>query len=188
MARVGLKDLFAFELLKDDDTGVTFGEPFRIAKAIEATINPQTSEAMLHADDAMVEYFASVTGYDVSLNIDDLKTEVKGKLLGYKTDADGVIIEDNELTAKEHAIAFRSLRSDGDYEYRVLYKVRFAPTEERYQTQGDSVEFQTPTITGKAMALHDGLFGANVIESETSEAVIEGWFEEPHLPSETATP
>ena len=184
MARVGLIDLFAWEVLTDDDSGVTFGEPFRIAKAIEATINPKTNEASLYADDAMVEYFAGVTGYDVSLNIDDLKTEVKGKLLGYSTDADGVVIENNELNAKEHAIAFRALRSDGDYEYRVLYKVRFAPTEDRYQTQGDNVEFQTPTITGKAMALHNGLFGGNVIESETSTTVIDNWFKEPHLPTE----
>lgn len=182
MARVGVKDLFAWEVTQDTDEGVTFGEPFRVAKAIEITINPQSQEASLYADDAMVEYVSAVTGYDVSLNVDDLTTEVKGKLLGYKKDKDGVVIENNELSAKEHAVGFRAKRSDGNYEYRVLYKVRFAPTEDRYQTQGDNVEFQTPTITGKAMALHNGLFGANVIDKETSEEVIGQWFKKPHLP------
>lgn len=187
MARVGIKDLFAWEVTQDNDEGITFGEPFRVAKAIEVTINPQSQEASLYADDAMVEYVSAVTGYDISLNVDDLTTEVKGKLLGYEKDADGVVIEHNELDSKEHAVAFRAKRSDGNYEYRVLYKVRFAPTEDRYKTQGDSVEFQTPTITGKAMAVTGGLFGANVIDKETTESVISAWFEKPHLPKEKAT-
>ncbi len=187
MARVGLKDLYAFPLESDDDSGVKYGEAFRLAKAIEATITPQSSEASLYADDTQVEYFSGVTGYDVSFNVDDLTPETKGKVLGYETDADGVVIENNELNPKEHAIAFRSKRSDGKYEYRVLYKVRFAPTEDRYTTQGESVEFQTPTITGKAMSVSGGLFGANVIESDTNKAVIDGWFKTPHLPSKSKT-
>lgn len=187
MARVGLKDLFAFPIESDKDGVVTYGEAFRVAKAIEATITPQSSEASLYADDAQVEYYAGITGYDLSFNVDDLTPQTKGKLLGYEADENGVIFETNELNPKDHAIAFRAKRSDGKYEYRVVYKARFAPTEDRYATQGESVEFQTPTITGKAMPLSNGLFGANVIESETNKAVIAGWFKKPHLPKTTTS-
>ena len=175
--RIGVDNLWAFPLLTDNDAGVTYGEPFRIAKAIEITINPQVQEASLYADDSLAEYYSAVTAYDVTLNIDDLTPEIRGKLLGYEPDENGMIIQTNEITSPAVAIAFRSRRSDGSFEYRNQYKVRFNPTEDTYQTQGESVNFQTPTITGRAMALeHDGSYGAYVVSTPENSALTDAWF------------
>ena len=177
--RIGVDNLWAFPLLTDDEKGVKYGEPFRIAKVIEITINPQVQEASLYADDSLAEYYSAVTAYDVSLNIDDLTPETRGKLLGYEPDENGMIIETNEITAPYVAIAFRSKRSDGSYEYRNQYKVRFSPTEDSYQTQGESINFQTPTITGRAVALeHNGSYGAYAISTEENKTLTDAWFTE----------
>ena len=181
MARIGVDSLYGFELLQDNAEGVRYGEPFRIAKAVSINVNPQSSEASLYADDTLVEYIGSITAFDITIEVDQLSTEIKGKLLGYKPDAKGVIIDDNTLNAPEVAVAFRSMRSDGEYEYRVLYKVRFNPTEERYETKGESVSFQTPTITGKAMSLeHNNAYGAQMIGTSENKTVQTNWFKAPY--------
>ena len=181
MARIGVDNLYAFELLQDNAEGVRYGEPFKVARTISINVNPQASEASLHADDTVVEYISSITAYDITIEVDQLSTEVKGKLLGYEPDENGVIIDDNKHNAPEVAVAFRSRRSDGEYEYRVLYKVRFNPTEDRYETQGDSINFQTPTITGKSMSLeHNDSYGAQMIGTAQNKAVQDKWFTEPY--------
>ena len=177
MARIGVKDLYAFPIVTDSQLGVEYGDPFKVAKTISITVNPQVQDASLYADDSLVEFFSAITYYDVSINVDDLTAETKGKLLGYEPDENGMIVETNEITAPEVAIAFRAQRSDGSFEYRVLYKVRFNPTEDRYETQGQSVNFQTPTITGVSMALeHNGAFGAYVIGNDTNQTLTDTWF------------
>lgn len=179
MARIGVKDLYAFPIETDDATGVIYGDPFRVAKAISITVNPQIQDASLYADDQLVEFYSAISSYDVSINVDDLTAETKGLLLGYEPDENGMIVESNNVTAPEVAIAFRAKRSDGSYEYRVLYRVRFNPTEDRYETQGQSVNFQTPTITGVSMPLEfNGAFGAYVIGTSTNKTLTETWFEE----------
>jgi len=180
MARIGVDNLFGFLIEKDDREGTKYGEPFKIAKTISININPQSSEASLYADDTLAEFHSSVTAYDVTINVDDLTAEIKGKLLGYEPDENGMIIETGKLTAPYLGIAFRSKRSDGNYEYRTLYKVRFNPTEDRYETQGQSVQFQTPTITGKSMALESsGEFGAFVVSNDTNTELVNQWFTTP---------
>ncbi|MBK0347895.1 phage tail protein [Aerococcaceae bacterium zg-ZJ1578] len=180
MARIGVDNLFAFPIKKDDRTGTEYGEAFKIAKTISINVNPQTVESSLYADDGLAEYQASITAYDISINVDDLTPEVKGKLLGYKPDENGMIVETDEINAPFVAIAFRSKRSDGSYEYRVLYKVRFNPTEDRYETQGQNITFQTPTITGKSMRLEStGAFGAHVVSNKTNTELINKWFTAP---------
>lgn len=180
MARIGVDSLFAFPITKDDRTGTTYGPAFKIAKTISINVNPQSNEASLYADDVLVEFYSAVTAYDISINIDDLTAEVKGKLLGYEPDENGMITETNEINAPFLGIAFRSKRSDGSYEYRVLYKVRFNPTEDRYETQGQNVTFQTPTITGKAMALEStNAFGAYIVSTESNKTITDKWFTSP---------
>lgn len=180
MARIGVDNLFAFPIIQDDRTGTTYGEAFKIAKTISINVNPQSNEASLYADDTLVEFYSAITAYDISINVDDLTAEVRGKLLGYEPDANGMIVETNEVNAPMLGVAFRSKRSDGRYEYRVLYKVRFNPTEDRYETQGQNVTFQTPTITGKAMALEsNNAFGAHVVSSDTNKTLTDAWFTTP---------
>lgn len=177
--RIGVSDLYAFILEEDTKAGVAYGDPFRIAKAIEVTINPQVQDASLYADDALSEYYSAVTAFDITLNVDDLTPEVRGKLLGLEPDENGMIVQTNQITAPNVAIAFRSKRSDGSYEYRNQYKVKFNPTEDRYETQGENINFQTPTITGRAMALdYDGSYGAYVIGTDENKELTDKWFEE----------
>jgi hypothetical protein len=51
------------------------------------------------------------------------------------------------------AIGFRTLKSNGTYRYVWLYKGKFVDPEEKSETKGDSVNFQTDTIKGNFVVL-----------------------------------
>ena len=54
MARIGVKDLYAFPIVTDSQLGVEYGDPFKVAKTISITVNPQVQDASLYADDSLV--------------------------------------------------------------------------------------------------------------------------------------
>ena len=37
-----------------------------------------------------------------------------------------------------------------------IYKVKFTEGEESYKTKGDTIEYQTPSVSGQAVALDSG--------------------------------
>lgn len=183
--RIGLKDLFAFPITATSDTGVpTYGQPFRIAKAIEVNLQKDVAEADMYADDALDDYVAEVTGMSITLNVNELTPEIEAKLLGLSVDSLGGVSNGTDANAPYFAIAFRSKLSTGGYQYRVLYKVRFKPTDETFKTKGASIEFQQPTITGKATVREDlEKFDYSLSDdTEAKRAVTNEWFTTVQVP------
>lgn len=179
--KIGVKDLYAFELDAETDvsgaTAPTYGTPFRIAKAINIGLTPQKAEASLYADDGLDEYISSTTAYDISINTNTLEPAIEAQLLGKKVDSNGGISTTTEDVAPLFAVAFRSLRSDGSYEFRVVYKVRFSAFDESYNTKGENIEFQTPTFTGRASARdYDGRYDFKLIGTAANKTVTDAWF------------
>lgn len=187
--RIGVKDLFAFEVIKTSAEGVpTYGAPFRIAKAIEVGIQKQVGEAKLYADDALDDYVSEVTGMTLTLNINELTPEIEAKLLGLRVDQLGGVSNGVDNNSPYFAIAFRSKLSNGGYQYRVLYRARFKPTDETFKTKGENVEFQQPTLTCETTIREDlGIFDY-ALDNSTPErkAVTDKWFEEVQVPKQAA--
>ncbi|MBP1040366.1 phage tail protein [Vagococcus sp. BWB3-3] len=186
MAKIGVQQLFAWEIDKETaDALPTYGEPFRIAKAIEVSMNPQNTDGSLYGDDALDEFESFTTGYDISLHTNDLLPGIEAKLLGRKVDKHGGVTTSTEDEAPLFAIAFRiplSKGVGGGFQYRILYKTRFTPFGETFTTKGESINFQTPTITGKSMPRDfDGKFNYKLNGDDSKEevkAITEKWFKE----------
>ncbi|KZR60387.1 major tail protein [Pseudobacillus badius] len=144
---VGLQDLYYAKLTKDDETGVMYDTPKRLAKAIEASINPNSSKATLYADNGPAETATSLGEIEVSLGIDQIGTAEQADLLGNEVDANGALIKTTEDEAPYVAIGFRGTNHDGSDKLVWLYKGKFQENEQSYATKGENVEFQTPTIS-----------------------------------------
>lgn len=181
--QIGLKDLYFAEI---DETAGTFGTPYRIAKAIEASVSANVSTVVLHADDGASETASSESETTVSLGIDQLTNEVYAKLLGKTVNADGVVQDSSGDIAPKGALMFRSLKSNGEYRYIVYYKGSFAPPSEDYKTKGESIEFNTPTIVG-TFVHSDTVLNAkgqsikrSIVDSDdsvlTDPTIVENWF------------
>lgn len=194
MAKIGVDKLFFAEL--DELTDIldgkpTYKTPFQIAKAIQITLTPQNIEGNLAADDTMAEYDSATVAYDVSVNVDDLLPGSESKLFGRKVDDLGGVITNKEDEAPYGALLYRQKRSKGvggGYQYRRVNKVRFVPFAEDAQTQGESINYQTPTITGKSLALTaNGDFNYKLDDDGTKPAVsaiTKEWFKRVVDPNE----
>jgi phi13 family phage major tail protein len=175
--RIGM-DKIHYAIMTDEEQE-TYDTPKPIPGAITGTVSPSTNTETLYADDQAWETASALGEIEVELNVADLPREVLADLLGATVDANGVLVQSKSDVAPYVAIGFRSQKSNGKYRYFWLYKGKFQPNEEEFQTKEDSPSFQTPTITGTFIARQtDGKWRARVDEDETGvkPEVIQNWF------------
>ncbi|MFT9848517.1 major tail protein [Aneurinibacillus sp. REN35] len=177
--RVGLKDLHYALLTKDDATGVTYSAPKKIIGAITANVSPTTNTETLYADDGPSDVATALGEITVELNVKDLPLETQAELLGHTLGSDGVLLKNADDQAPYVAIGFRSKKSNGKDRFVWLFKGKFQPNEEEYQTREDSPSFQTPTIEGTFVKREfDGNWQAIGDEDATgfTAATAQAWF------------
>lgn len=186
---IGLRDLYFAEIGEDG----AFGTPYRIAKAIEATVTPNVSNAVLYADDGAAESASGEGETEIGLNVDALANSIYAKLLG-KTVISGGVADSTGDVAPNGALLFRSLKSNGKYRYIVYYKGNFQVPEESYQTKGESIEYNTPTINGVFVHSDTVLdekgngvkrFIIDEDDEDVDEQVIKDWFTKVYNPFST---
>lgn len=179
MPQVGLRDLHYAVLTSDDSTGVEYDTPKPIVGAINATITPTTNSATLYADDGAAETATALGEITVALNTKDLPSEVQADLLGHEVNSEGVLIRKSTDVAPYVAIGFKSEKSNGKFRYVWLYKGKFQPSEQAYNTKTDTPEFQTPTINGTFVRREfDDAWQATGDEDDDTFTGGDTWFDE----------
>jgi len=175
MATIGVRDLFFAPITIDANGNEVFGKPVRLAKAITIGLSTQTAEATLYADDAIDEVEKAFVSSNLSLNINDLEPGKETLLLGQKQDTEGVVYAHGDDEAPYVAVGFRATKTRGRFRYLWFYKVKFAIPDENYQTKGENINFQTPTIVGTAIKRDDGHWRASYVGLPT-DTPAENWF------------
>ena len=176
MATIGLRDLYYAPITEQANGAEVFGTPSRLAKAIQAQMSTQIAEAKLFADDAVDESVKEFVSGTLTLNINDLAAEHQALLLGQTMDSKGVVIASGDDDPPYVAIGFRATKTRGRFKYIWLYKVKFAIPDENYQTKGDSIAFQTPSIVGTYQKRNDGQWKADFVGA-ASDTVAQAWFD-----------
>lgn len=179
--RIGLSNLVAFTLKTDTTGTLAYGEPFRIAPAVSASISPETSDDSFYADDIALISNRTISSITVELETADIPDEVQAKLLGLQIDENGVLHDNINAQAPQVALAFRSLKSNGKYKYVVLYKGAFGVGEDEYQTKEESATFQTTSITATFLpTVNNGDWRVSVNEDSPSvqQETVDAWFDE----------
>lgn len=185
MATIGLRDVYYSKLLTDPVGGTaTYEKPKRLAGAISANINPNSSSATLFADDGPADTAATLGEISLELNVADIPLETQAELLGHTVD-DGVLKKKGGDVPPWVAIGFRTLKSNGSYRYYWLNKGKFATPEEDLKTKGDSIEFTTPTISGSFVKRDsDDEWQRQADADDTASATAIGkWFNGPLQPT-----
>lgn len=181
---IGLSNV-VYALLTKDEAGTpkaTYETPVRIPGAISATVNPNTSEETLFADDGPYESAVTLGAISLELNVADLDLETQAKLFGH-TYENGILIRKGADAPPWVAIGFKSLKSNGKYRYTWLAKGKFTLSEQSIETRGDSVTFQTPTANGSFVKREcDDEWERHIDEDDTSFTPEMGtnWFNGPY--------
>jgi len=176
--QIGLRDVY-YALLNSDTVGVgvSYAAPVQIVGAITANINPNSSSETLFADDGPYESATALGEISLELNMADIPLAIQAVLLGHTAPVAGVMGRGGGDIPPFVALGFRSLKSNGNYRYVWLLKGRFMVPEQNHNTKGESITFQTPTITGAFVRRDfDDLWQLLGDEDEGYAGGTAGWF------------
>lgn len=124
-----------------------YQEPIRMTGAITANFSPSSSNDTLFADDGPYEVASTLGAMTLELNVADLPPEHRAVLLGEDT-ADGIVVSNSENTPPWVACGMSVKKSNGASRLLWYLKGKFASPDDNNQTKADSINWNTPTITG----------------------------------------
>lgn len=197
--RIGCDNLVYAPMTTEDtaDALPTYGDVVKAPGVMHVNINPNSSQETLFADDGPMETASTLGKIDVEIQKNELTAQNKADLLGHQIDSNGGVVYGDSDVPPWVAIGFRTLKSNGKYRYVWLYKGKFSEPEDQNETKGDSINFQSDTITGQFTRLSKPVTinGKSVrpwkyeldMDSEgVKESAITSWFEAPVMPATTA--
>lgn len=198
--RIGCDNLvYAIMSAEDSVTAApTYGEVVPAPGVMSININPNGSLETLFADDGPMESATTLGKIEVEIQKNALTSKNKSDLLGHKIDSNGAVVYGDNDVPPYVAVGFRSLKSNGKYRYTWLYKGKFSEPEDANETKGDSINFQSDTISGQFTKLNyaymvDGekkrpwKYELDGDDAEANKTVMENWFKAPVMPGTTAS-
>lgn len=182
MSKVGVRNLHYFKMLTDTTTGATYSAPVAVPGTVNIDINPATDNATLYADDGPYEAATSLGQISVSIELADLPKAVQADLLGHTIDTNtDALVSKSTDAAPYVGIAFESEKANGQIRYVKLAKGKFAEPEDNFQTKGESIEFQTSTITANfVVRVYDKEWKQIIDSDDTGDhvaATIAAWYD-----------
>lgn len=190
MATIGLDKLYYAKITEDTNGDETYATPVSLAKALQADLSVELTEATLYADDSAAEVVKEFKKGTLSLGISDIGVTAAKDLTGAEIDDNGVVVSGSEDAGSPVAIGFRAKKSNGKYRYFWLYRVIFGIPATNLQTKGDSITFSTPTIEGTVLqrnkidgkGKHPWRAEANEDDATLPTSVITGWYSQVYEP------
>lgn len=175
MARIGVRKLYYAICTKDNETGISYGTPKRIVGLNQIDINPSVQRATAYGDDLPLETASSISDITVGINSVYLPLEDRAALLGHTIDENGVMVSKTDDEAPYVAIMFESKQSGGAIQYEKLLKGQFAESQETFDTKGENINFQLPSIEGSFVArANDGKWRKTLVTTDTTVAT--SWY------------
>ena len=194
--RIGVSNFHYAKMTTEETltTLPTYATPVSAPGLMSANINPNSSIDTLFADDGPFETAATNGQIEVEIQKNALSTANKVDLLGKTVDSKGGIVSSDTDIPPWVAVGFKSLKSNGKYRYIWLYKGKFSDPEDNNETKGDSINWQSDTITGNfAKLMYEYTANGKIIrpwkyemdeEDEAANATtIAGWFDAVVMPN-----
>ena len=171
MAYVGLRKPIIAQLKSDG----TYDDPFAFGKAIGLQVTPNYAEGSLYADDGQAEYDKEFSYSEVTLNTSTIPIVAHEKMFGHTVTEKNVKFngDDQNNDVGLGWISVEKVNGVRSFIGNFLDKVKFSEPSEDYATRGESIEYKTPSITGRASAVDGG--GWKETETFATEAEAKNW-------------
>lgn len=175
---IGLDRFYKAVLNSDTTAGVSYQTPTALKGALTLAYNPNSEVATLFADDGPYDTAETIGEIELEVGIADISQEDYAELMGH-TITGGVMHELATDQPIDVAFGFRAKRSNGGYSYYWFLKGKFSKPSMDHETKGDSINWQTPTMTGKFVArVYDGKYKSSTRDDATdyTAAIGTAWF------------
>lgn len=175
MAYIGLRKPW---VAKYNKSNKTYSDGFKYSHAVSVNVTPNYAEASLYGDDMQVEYEKSLTNATIQLGTTSTPIEAAKVIFGHEVNGQEVIYNATD-EANYVGVGFVSVEKvDGDTKYvgAVITCSKFSDATENYTTKGEQLQFNTPTIEGKAIPDEDGMWKkTKVFDAEAdAESYVKG--------------
>lgn len=139
-------------------SAITYGTGLVVSEARGATLNWERSEGEFYGNDILLDTDNGVTGYTIDFEPAGISDAVRQTLLGEVKASSEYSITD----AAAPYVGFGYIRvmkddSSGSVAYSYegwwFYKLQFSITSEETRTKERSIEWRTPTLSGKGMGV-----------------------------------
>lgn len=172
MANYGLAKPIIAKL--DAETGA-YTEGFQCGKAVSTDITPNYNEGSLYGDNELQEYVKEFKDADVNLTVTTMPIASATVMFGHAVDeaTQNVIFSGND-SANFVGYGFYAteiINNVKSYPAVVLPKVKFTESAESYTTKGESIEFKTPALAGKAYTDINGNWKYKQLFDTEAEAI-----------------
>lgn len=156
MAFVGMRYVVAAKL-KEEKIGAApvYEEGVVLGRAISADITYNRATNVLKADDVDAETDNGIIGGSVTIGVDDIADEVQAALLAQEMNAEGEYDELGEADPYMGVgyIRVRRFKAETSYVAYWIFKAQLGITSEGAATKQDTIQWQTPTLTGSMMGV-----------------------------------
>lgn len=194
MATIGLDEMYYAKITSADDADEVYGTPKKMAGAISVDIAKNIAEAMLSADNRTYYANKSFSNGTITINVADISDDALVDIFGAVKDGKGGIAFSGDKLPEPVALGFRATKANGKYRYTWLLRVVFAPPGENVQTQGDTITYTTPSVTGTfsdqvktaADGHHYHQYKMDEDAASADATTIKNWFSQVQEPTVTA--
>ena len=150
------------KISSETEESITYSEGCVVGHTISVDINPTYSTVSLYGDDEIIEEVSELQSVEVTLNTTHLPLAAHEDMFGETvddTDGSESITSANSDEPNYGGFGFvgaEKVSGTTKYFYVWLHKVKFNPPSASYTTKGETVQFNTPSITGKGIAAATG--------------------------------
>lgn len=169
MAKIGIKGLtYAPYTSGGDGAAIVYGTGVSLTDyMIRADVSEERQDNPFHADDHQIDADNSLTGASLSLELSNMTDALEKALLGYVETGTSSATELNVTDAEAPFVGIGFIRKErfkGTATFKAywFYKVQFGKDSDSTNTKGESMEFQTETITGSVMGVQLTTGGAAI--------------------------
>lgn len=198
--KIGLDNVVIAPLLTDDGTNVpTYGSVIKLAGAVQASVNPNSSVETDYADNGAFFVTNNRANTEMTLELTNADPNTLAQMFG-QTRANGITVEKPLDQSGYFALGFRvwigGVDANGDKIFENFWyaKGKFSVPENGGTTKGESIDFQHLTLNAQFVPTQykeDGNSGVICTHArtdiDTSSAVIAGWFNAPVLSTSVDT-
>lgn len=166
--------------LTEGDT-TTYEKPVPIPGAVKISLEPNGEPESFYADGGSYYTINNNMGYDGDLEIAMIPESFRKDILQEREDKNKVLVEDSGSETKNFALLFEF---DGDLKKirHVLYNCSAGRPKIEGQTNEESREVQTETLSIKARPIKEGLVKSKT-GKETTEETYKNWYQTVYMPT-----
>ena len=162
--KFGIKNCFYAVATIADNGSATYANPVALKGAVSLSLEAQGENSPFYADDIVYYISSANSGYQGDLELALVPDSFKTDVLGYGTDANGILYEDADAEVKHFALIFE-FSGDKHATRHVMYNCTATRPATGSTTKTESTEPQTESMNITAAPIYNAALDKNIVKA-----------------------